>query len=224
MPRLEVDPAGSHGFGLCQSMADEEVCAWPDAAEMWMRDIGALRAPGGAPRPPLGAARRPASMPLGPLPASPLCSTLPSVPLRTMCFSFTARALREPPRHPLTRVTRPLGGRLARGSWRGPRLLRRRLPPPHLLMTRTQRARPPLSTRPAPRAPEARGCCMRHRRRRHRHIHATWHAAWIPPAARRAPLLPCLTRATTRRARSPCPHTPAAPNSLSVGAFARPGG
>ena len=47
MSRLEVDPVGSRGFGLCQSMAAEEVCAWPDAAEVWMRDIGAL--PGGLP-------------------------------------------------------------------------------------------------------------------------------------------------------------------------------
>ena len=38
--RLEIDPKGGHGFGLCQNLErDEEVCAWPDAAAAWALDV-----------------------------------------------------------------------------------------------------------------------------------------------------------------------------------------
>ena len=35
--RLEVEPHGGHGFGLCQAPpSDEQVCGWPDAAADWI--------------------------------------------------------------------------------------------------------------------------------------------------------------------------------------------
>lgn len=38
--RLEIDPSGGHGFGLCQDIdPDSQVCAWPSAAAKFISDV-----------------------------------------------------------------------------------------------------------------------------------------------------------------------------------------